>query len=415
MMNKTPWRYIEENDVSAFHGLASDEYLVTWHTLKKNPYSASLKLYTYRNYSALCGRFQNIEAEIDTHACIANGYDFSRRLTGGGAIIMGENQLGICLSTHSSVFPWTHIRELYHLFSGPIRKALEDYGIRAGFRSKNDLEVNGKKIAGLGIYISPEGGIQFHSSLLLDLDIPVMLKVLKIPVQKYEDKKMVKTIEQRMTTVRRETRQGVSMDQLKYAIRQAYAKVFNAVLNTEPFSSDEHRQIADLAHAKYRSGEWVFQNSPQQDMHGMSLKKTTAGLLRTYIALKGEIIKSVLITGDFLDLPETFSEIEAQLKWSPLDKNKITEIVLRASRSQAENKTTGAIRPEELIEAIWLAAQRAVVAQKYTYRGSCYYPKEDFRFSGVECQISNSDFGANGVIEGFESANGKLKSKTRSL
>lgn len=289
---------------------------------------------------------------------------------------MGEDQLGICLTSHSSIFTWTHIRELYHLFSEPILHALKELGINARFRSKNDLEVEGKKIAGLGIHVSPDGGIQFHSSLLLDLDIPTMLKALKVPIQKFSDKRMIHSIEERMSTVRRETGEAISMNQLMMLIRRAYEKAFDASLNIDPFTSEEQILIDKLAREKYQSDEWRFQLSPQKDMDGMSLKKTKGGLLRTYIGLKGEIIKSVLITGDFLDMPTAFAQIESQLKWSPLDKDKITDVVLRAFHQQDLHHADETITTDDVVASIWLAAQRALAATRYTYKGSCYYPKE---------------------------------------
>ena len=47
-------------------------------------------------------------------------------------------------------------------------------GIAASFRGKNDLEVAGRKIAGLGIHRDASGGLLFHASLLLDLDVALM-------------------------------------------------------------------------------------------------------------------------------------------------------------------------------------------------------------------------------------------------
>lgn len=370
---KQVWRHIEEDKVSASYGLASDEFLMNSQARPENPYPVTLKLYTYKNYSALCGRFQNINAEIDLESCVANGFDYGRRLTGGGAIIMGENQLGICLTSHSKVFEWTHIRDLYHLFAEPLIQALQTFNIQASFRSKNDIEVNGKKIAGLGIHVSPDGSIQFHCSLLLDLDIPQMLKVLKIPAQKFDDKAMIQNVGQRMTTVRGEAENSISMRQLKDAVLQGYESLMGASLVQETFTAEDRSLIADLERNRYRSKEWLFQNSPLQDMDGMGLKKTKAGLLRTYIGLKGESIKSVLITGDFLNIPKAFQEIELQLKWSPFDKYKITEIVNNAFASFPDQDSS--ISAEDVVEAIWLAAQRAFSAKKYTYQGSCYYPK----------------------------------------
>jgi lipoate-protein ligase A len=43
------------------------------------------------------------------------------------------------------------------------------------------VEVGRRKIAGLGIYFDPAGGLLFHASLLVDLDIAFMLSVLRTP------------------------------------------------------------------------------------------------------------------------------------------------------------------------------------------------------------------------------------------
>ena len=287
---------------------------------------------------------------------------------------MGAGQLGICLTSHSRVYSWNQVRELYHVFSEPILLALQHLGIDARFREKNDLEANGKKIAGLGVYISPEGGIQFHCSLLLDLDPVAMLKVLKIPIQKIEDKRMIHAVTERITTIQREGKESLSMHQLKKRIIQSFESHFDVQLKSSSFSQQEKGKIAELEQNRYGTDEWIYQHSPQKDMEGMSLKKTAAGLLRTYIGLKGENIKSVLITGDFLGQGEALGKIESLLKWSPLDKNKIDEIVHRELAAVHE---VGGLKAEEVTEAIWTASQKALAAQRYTYKGSCYYPKEE--------------------------------------
>ncbi|MBK6622609.1 MAG: lipoate--protein ligase family protein [Saprospirales bacterium] len=91
---------------------------------------ATLRLYTYRDHCALVGRFQNIHAELDLEACMNSGIDFGRRLTGGGAIIMGNEQLGICLAAHSKSFEWGTVRELCGLMARPIIQALKNWASR---------------------------------------------------------------------------------------------------------------------------------------------------------------------------------------------------------------------------------------------------------------------------------------------
>jgi lipoate-protein ligase A len=371
------WRYIEQTNVTASMGLATDQYLTDIHSKFTSPHPAILRLYNYHDYSVLVGRFQDINAEIDIEACQSFGFGYGRRQTGGGAILMGSGQLGICFTSSEEEHPWEQISELYINFSRPIINALAELGIKASFRSKNDLEVGGKKIAGLGVYINPQGGIQFHTSLLLDLDVPTMLKVLRIPIQKYSDKKKIESIEQRITTINRELEHRIEMAELKSLIMKHYSSYFNKPLEEQPISKEEIQDIKKIASDTYESEDWIFQKSPQEDMTGVSLKKTSAGLLRTYIGLKGETIKSVLITGDFLDQEEMLSEVESRLKWSPLDKEHIAKMVNEVMTSYSLKSVNKRITSEEIVDAIWLASQRALAEKRYTYNGSCYYPKKE--------------------------------------
>lgn len=374
----TKYRYIQESDSSASYGLAADEYLMNYHQ-QETDFPATLRLYNYQDYAVLAGRFQDINAEIDIEACKKNGFQYGRRLTGGGAILMGSGQLGICFACASKTFEWEHVRELYHLFSAPIITALRQLGIKASFRSKNDLEVNGKKIAGLGVHVDANGSIQFHTSLLIDLDITQMLKVLKIPIQKYSDKRKTASIEQRITTISRELGSDISREEVIEIIKRSFEKAFEIEFITSAFSSEEKQQIETLEQARYLSEDWIFQRSPQSDMTGMSLKKTPAGLLRTYIGLKGETIKSVLITGDFFEQANLFSSIESELKWSSMDKENISNIVNKVFELQEFDTLKYGLTEEMIVESIWLAAQRAMAAERYTYNGSCYYPKAELK------------------------------------
>ena len=339
---------------------------------------AWLKLYTYADHCALVGRFQHLQAELNLDFCRKAGIPYSRRLTGGGAIIMGSGQLGICLTSHTGRFDFNRLRELYVLFSAPIINALQELGVEAGFRSRNDLEVGGKKIAGLGIYVSPTGCLQFHTSLLLDLDVGLMLRVLNIPRQKYDDKRMIRSVEQRITTLRRELGREVPAAEMRALLKKHYAAAFGAKFEQESFTGEEQARIDELAEQRYCNEDWIFQHSPQPDMNGMGLKKTAAGLLRTYIALKGETIKSVLITGDFFQGLEVFRKVESLLKWSPLERDAIEQVVHSAfAKWEESHKESLPLQASELCDAIWIAARRARAEHKFTYQGTCYYPKSE--------------------------------------
>lgn len=363
------WRYIEEDGVGAGQGLATDEHLMN--TCADTGHQATLRLYTYQSHCALVGRFQNIHAELDLEACRRENIPFSRRLTGGGAIIMGAGQLGVCMALPDALGA-SNTRELYHRLSAPILTALQKLGIEAGFQGKNDLAVDGRKIAGLGIHVNPYGAAQFHASLLVDLDIPLMLRVLNVPLQKIGDKANIARVEQRITTVSALLKRPVPTGDVRQLLRDCFAEHFGAQLVTLPLTSTEQTDVALLSATKYDHDDWIFQRSPQPDMTGMGLKKTAAGLLRAYVALKGETIKSVLITGDFLNPGALFQHIESQLKWGALDQDHVRQVVRHAFETHCPDEA--GITPDEVSQVIWRAALGAMKEVQYSYRGSCYYP-----------------------------------------
>ena len=86
----TTWRYIKNDNVTASAGLAADEVLANCSGAGTS--LPTLRLYTYQP-CALVGRFQTIENELNLNYCVENKIPVNRRPTGGGAIIMGQDQL----------------------------------------------------------------------------------------------------------------------------------------------------------------------------------------------------------------------------------------------------------------------------------------------------------------------------------
>ncbi len=370
---QTRWRYIADDGVSAHRGLATDEVLMHPYQEPHPAPGATLRLYTYRSHCALVGRFQHLPAEIDLPVCEELDVQVGRRMTGGGAILMGEDQLGICLTTAVQHLPAElNQRQLYAYLAQPVIDGLARLGITARFRPKNDLEVNGRKIAGLGIYTDARGALLFHTSLLVDLDVELMIRVLRIPREKIADKVLIRSVRQRMTTVRRELGTSISLEEVRTVIHQAFSRYFQCIFEPSPLSTAEETRIQQTIQQKYATPEWLFQYAPQQDLYGVAIKKTPVGLLRIYAALFGNTIKSLMITGDFLEASPLFTEIESALKWHPIQRKAIEEIITR----MADRYPVEGVDATVLSSAVWEAVRRAQMEARFTYRGTCYYPKQ---------------------------------------
>jgi len=353
------WRLITDDDVSASFGLAADEALAQ--RVGLNLSQPTLRLYTYQSYCALVGRFQNVENEIRVGYCNENGITINRRPTGGGAIIMGVDQLGIALTIPGrGDDSYSHARELMGNFSDGLVCGLNQLGVEARFRRKNDIEVNGKKLVGLGVYRAPSGGLLFHASMLVDLDIALMLRVLDTPFEKLSDKE-IDTVAARITTIRRETQSRITLYEVRRVIAVGFVSAFNANLVPSGFASDERADIEKLEREKYLSDDWIYQTTAVPDSNGSAKVKTPAGLIDISVTTAGATIKAVFIGGDFFAAEDAVADLEAALRWHTSQPEKVAATIEKIFQSRGSE--FNGIQPEVMIEAVTKAVGRARVAE----------------------------------------------------
>lgn len=353
------WRLIADDGVSASFGLAADEALAQ--RVGAGVSVPTLRLYTYRSHCALVGRFQNVENEVRVEYCRNHGIPINRRPTGGGAIIMGADQLGVALTIHGrGDDSYSRAREMMGDFSEGLVRGLNQLGVEAKFRRKNDIEVNGKKIVGLGVYRAPSGGLLFHASLLVDLDIALMLRVLNTPFEKLSDKE-IETVAGRITTVRRETESRISVDEVRRVIANGFVSASTVDLVPSDFTDDERLEITKLENKKYLSDDWVYQTTSVPDSNGSAKVKTDAGLIDVSVTMAGATIKAAFIGGDFFAAENAVADLEASLRWHSSQPENVAATIGKIFQSR-QSEFNG-IQPEVMVEAVTKAVSRARVVE----------------------------------------------------
>ena len=351
----THWRLITDDNVSASFGLAADDCLAGRVGVGES--EPTLRLYTYRSHCALVGRFQNLDNEVHREYCQAHGVALNRRPTGGGAIIMGADQLGVALLVPGRADDsYSRARELMAQFSAGVVNGLRSLGVAASFRRKNDIEVDGRKLVGLGIYRAPGNGLLFHASLLVGLDIPFMLRVLKTPFEKISDKEIA-TVADRVTTVRREIGRAIEVSEVRARVAEGYAQAFGVSLTPGDFTPDERRAIAALERDKYLTDPWVHQTTAVPDALGSAKLKTPGGLLDVRVTLAGNTLKAVFICGDFFAAEGAVAELEASLRWHSAAPKTVAETLAHAYAARASD--LAALPLDSLTQIIQQATRRA--------------------------------------------------------
>jgi lipoate-protein ligase A len=362
----TAWRYIADDGVSASFGLAADEVLTRRQGTGASP--PTVRLYTYASHAALVGRFQRAASEVRLDACRARGIAVNRRPTGGGAIIMGADQLGVAivLPTAGGERTYERVRELFQRFSAGLVEALAKLGVAAQYRRRNDLEVGPKKIAGLGICFDPAGGLLFHASLLVDLDIPLMLSVLHTPFAKISDKEIA-TVAERVTTLRRETGRHVTVDEVRALVHAGYERALGAELVPGDFTDDERADIERLERERYLTAAWLEREPAIPDAAGSATLKTPGGLLSAHLTLAGDVIKAIYLAGDFFCEEGALVAIERALRWHAADP-------VRVEATLASDPALGlpGISPAEVARVVEQAAAAARGREQAAVAKGCF-------------------------------------------
>jgi len=318
------WRLFRNNtrSVSTAEGLAIDDTLP--HSVAHHGSLPILHLYTFVP-SVIVGKYQGIEAALKLERCRARGIEYSRRSTGGGTVIMGPDivALGLGIQVDHPGLK-SGVGGVFESLSRVLARALGDLGIQAYFQPKNDLEVGGRKIAGLSAATEEGRSLLFHTSLLVDFDVELMTDIMNTPLIKVQDKGY-NCFSQRMTTVREELGRPVSVESVMSAIERAFEVEFGIGFLEDELDAWETHIVRRYVDLRYTNPKWIFSHKHPRVRMGMGQLKSTAGLLEIYLSLSGASIENVVITGDFFSTTEDLHRLENALKWTSARKESIEE------------------------------------------------------------------------------------------
>jgi len=320
----TSWRLFRnlEAPVSTARGLAVDDTLPC--AVGRHHSPPILHLYNFIP-SAIVGKYQDMEAALRLDRCEARGIEYNRRSTGGGTVIMGPEIVSLGLGINVD-YPGLKkgVGGVFESLSIVLINALAKLGVEAYFQPKNDLEVSGKKIAGLSAAAEANNTLLFHTSLLVNFDVELMTDIMNTPVVKFQDKGY-NCFSQRMTTIRHETGREVSVRETMEAVQGAFEEEFQIVFQEDNPDSWEQNTIQNFIDERYTQQNWIFSHKHPRTRMGVGQLKTRGGLLEIYLSLSGASIESILITGDFFSTSADIHKIENALKWTSARRERIEE------------------------------------------------------------------------------------------
>ena len=85
-----------------------------------------------------------------------------------------------------------------------------------------------------------------------------MFTVLKVSKEKISDK-LIKSVEDRVTTIRRETEHSIGFDEVVQALMRSFPETFCVETFHGGLSDDERALAERLKTEKYITREWIFE------------------------------------------------------------------------------------------------------------------------------------------------------------
>lgn len=243
------WRLLPEGTFDGYTNMAIDQAIQERVAVGADPV---IRFYRWKPSTVSIGYFQRMREEVDVAACEANGIDFVRRRTGGGAVYHDyEGELTYSVVAPESAFP-SDVTESYREICGWLVDAFDRLGIDATFAPINDVEVDGRKISG-NAQTRRDGVLLQHGTVLYDLDPETMFSALQVDGEKVSDK-MVDRARDRVCTVRSAT--DCSRETLRDTLIEAF--VADREYRTDDYREDELERAQSLAEERYRTDEWNF-------------------------------------------------------------------------------------------------------------------------------------------------------------
>jgi len=344
------WRLLDTGARSAAENMALDETLLELKAGEKIP--PTLRFLRFSNPTVLVGHHQSVEEEVRLDYCQTQGIEINRRLTGGGALYWGIKELGweIYISKEDPRIP-SRIEDLYRRMGEAASLGLRHLGIRAYFRPRNDIEIQGRKISGTG-GTELSRAILFQGTLLVDFDVDEMLRALRIPTEKLQGKE-IESVKERVTCLKRELGRTPPVQTIKGALAKGFQEAFGVRFEDHPLTEEEENGLKRKL-SYFSSPDYIFKirNALPRRKTLSAILKAPGGLIRVSVALdsKAQIINQILITGDFFAYPKrAIFDLESLLKNAKASPSNI-EGIIRSFFSDKKPRIPG-VTPDHFIRA----------------------------------------------------------------
>jgi lipoate-protein ligase A len=269
------------------------------------------------------GYHQDAGQEVDLAYCREQGIPVFRREVGGGAVYLDGQQIFYQLVIHrDNPLAPKDKEEFYQTFLAPVVQTYRELGVETRYQPVNDIvTAAGRKISGNGAADIGEYSI-LVGNLIADFDYETMVRVLRVPDEKFRDK-VHKSLRENLTTLRRELGRIPAWDAMAASLVRNYETVLGP-LAPAALPDTVRDRVAELATTR-TSEQWLLRSTGRPG-EGREVKiatgvhivqrvhKAPGGLIRATVEIQEGQILGVALSGDFFFYPaDRLADLENSL------------------------------------------------------------------------------------------------------
>lgn len=256
------------------------------------------------NPTVIIGRNQQLLNEVNTDYCRSAGIDIARRRSGGGCVYADDKNIMFSYITTSD-----QVTDTFGSYTATVAAMLRSLGVPAQAGGRNDVLIGDRKVSGNAFY-HRRGRAIVHGTMLYDTDVNEMLKAITPSSVKLTGKG-VESVRSRVTNLTEHF--DLPIEAFKQA---AAAYMCDDILQLD----DNDVDAIKLIEQNYYDPMWLRGNSPRatvtKSMHTGSVGEITAS-----IALDGDRIEHLALTGDYFLLSDLDTGLINHVTGSILDRD----------------------------------------------------------------------------------------------
>lgn len=234
--------------------------------------------------TVICGRNQDMAAEVDTDFCRRRGIEVWRRKSGGGAVYADAGNI-----MFSYIGPRTSVQEAFDAYTSRVAGALQALGLNAVAGGRNDICIDGRKVAG-NAFMQASGRNIVHGTMLFEADEEAMLGALTPERAKLESHK-VRSVPARIISVR-----SLLPD---LSLGDFVGHIVSHVCDGETRLPDDALAGIERIETEYRRPEFRFGGRTRPSRSAAAGRIEGVGRLAPRVTVSDGLIDSIALEGDF--------------------------------------------------------------------------------------------------------------------